>query len=58
VSLDDSSKLDLNDIDRVFALWVLLVILWNYGYPNAEPLYDVVVAIGLFFVVKIVRSFT
>ena len=58
MSLDDSSKLDLNDIDRVFALWVLLVILWNYGYPNAEPLYDVVVAIGLFFVVKIVRSFT
>jgi len=58
VSLDDSSKLDLNDIDRVFALWVLLVILWNYGYPNAEPLYDVVVAIGLFFVVKIIRSFT
>ncbi len=58
MSLDDSLKLDLNDIDRVFALWVLLVILWNYGYPNAEPLYDVVVAIGLFFVVKIVRSFT
>ena len=58
MSLDDSSKLNLNDIDRVFALWVILVILWNYGYPNAEPLYDVVVAIGLFFMVKIVRNFT
>ncbi len=58
MSLDDSSKLNLNDIDRVFALWVLLVILWNYGYPDAEPLYDVIVAIGLFFMVKIVRNFT
>ena len=48
MSLDDSSKLDLNDIDRVFALWVVLVILWNYGYPGAEPLYDVIVAITLF----------
>jgi len=55
VSLDDSSKLDLNDIDRVFALWVALVILWNYGYPSAEPIYDVLIAISLFFVVKLIR---
>jgi len=58
VSLDDSSKLDLSDIDRVFALWIVLVILWNYGYPGAEPIYDVVVAIGLFFIVKIMRNLT
>ena len=55
MSLDDSSKLDLNDIDRVFALWVALVILWNYGYPSAEPIYDVLVSISLFFVVKLIR---
>lgn len=58
MSLDDSSKLNLNDIDRVFALWVALVILWNYGYPDAEPIYDVLVAIGLFFMVKIMRNLT
>ena len=58
MSLDDSSKLDLSDIDRVFALWVLLVILWNYGYPDAEPIYDIIVAIGLFFIVKIMRNLT
>ena len=58
MALDDSSKLDLNDIDRVFALWVALVILWNYGYPDAEPIYDVLVAIGLFFMVKIMRNLT
>ena len=56
MSLDDSSKLDLNDIDRVFVLWVILVILWNYGYPNAEPIYDVLVAISLFFIVKFIRT--
>ena len=56
MSLDDSSKLELNDIDRVFALWVILVILWNYGYPNAEPIYDVLVAISLFFIVKFIRT--
>ena len=58
MSLDDSSKLNLSDIDRVFALWVALVILWNYGYPDAEPIYDVLVAIGLFFMVKIMRNLT
>lgn len=56
MSLDDSSKLELNDIDRVFALWVILVILWNYGYPDAEPIYDVLVAISLFFIVKLIRT--
>ena len=56
MSLDDYSILDLSDIDRVFAVWVLLVILWNYGYPGAEPLYDVVVSIGLFVIVKIIRT--
>ena len=56
MSLDDGSKLDLNDIDWVFALWVALVILWNYGYPGAEPIYDVLVAIGLFFIVKLIRT--
>ncbi len=56
MSLNDNFKLDLSDIDWVFALWILLVILWNYGYPNAEPIYDVIVAIGLFFSVKLIRT--
>ena len=28
-------------------LWLILVILWNYGFPNAKPLYDVLIAIIL-----------
>ncbi len=28
-------------------LWLLLVILWNYGFPKATPLQDVLVAVFL-----------
>ena len=27
--------------------WLVLVILWNYGFPNATPLQDVIVAVIL-----------
>ena len=27
--------------------WVFLVILWNYGFPNASPFQDVLVAVIL-----------
>ena len=27
--------------------WLFLVILWNYGFPNASPLQDVIVAVIL-----------
>tara|TARA_B100001093_G_C26068671_1_gene693537 strand:+ start:290 stop:460 length:171 start_codon:yes stop_codon:yes gene_type:complete len=28
-------------------LWFFLVILWNFGYPAASPIYDVLVAVIL-----------
>ncbi len=28
-------------------VWLILVILWNYGFPNATPLQDVLVAVIL-----------
>ena len=30
-----------------WSIWLVLVILWNYGYPNATPLQDVLVAVIL-----------
>ena len=27
--------------------WLILVILWNYGFPKATPLQDVIVAVIL-----------
>tara|TARA_B100001093_G_C26473160_1_gene861518 strand:- start:260 stop:418 length:159 start_codon:yes stop_codon:yes gene_type:complete len=36
-----------------WTVWLLLVIMWNYGYPNATPFYDVLVAtiLSLIFIV-------
>ena len=28
-------------------IWFLLVIIWNYGYPEASPFFDVLVAVLL-----------
>jgi len=33
----------------IFAIWLALVILWNYGVPGALPLWDVAMAVGLSF---------
>ena len=39
--------------------WLILVILWNFGFPEATPLQDVVVAVILsllFIIIKLMRS--
>ena len=39
--------------------WLVLVILWNYGFPQASPFQDVVVAVMLsilFIIIKLVQS--
>ena len=30
-----------------WAAWLALIVLWNYGFPNATPLQDVLVAVIL-----------
>ena len=37
---------------RVFLIWLLLVVLWNFGVPNASPTFDVLVAVVLSFLSK------
>jgi len=40
-------------------VWLILVILWNFGFPEATPLQDVVVAVILsllFIIIKLMRS--
>ena len=32
---------------KVYFIWLIGVILWNFGYPTATPIEDVVVAILL-----------
>jgi len=35
--------------------WLILVILWNFGYPNAIPIYDVLVATVLSIVFILIK---
>ena len=32
---------------NIFIIWLVLVIAWNFGYPQASPLEDVIVAVIL-----------
>ena len=32
---------------NVFVIWLVMVVAWNYGYPGATPLQDVIVAVIL-----------
>ena len=39
--------------------WLILVILWNYGFPDATPFQDVIVAVILsllFIIIKLMQS--
>ena len=40
-------------------MWLILVILWNYGFPKATPLQDVLVAVFLsilFIIIQLLQS--
>ncbi len=45
--------------DKIFwIIWLILVILWNYGFPEATPFQDVIVAVILsllFIIIKLMR---
>ena len=32
---------------KIFLIWLVMVIAWNFGYPEASPLEDVIVAVVL-----------
>jgi len=34
---------------KVYIIWLIGIILWNFGYPNAIPIADVIAAILLSF---------
>ena len=34
---------------KIFLLWLLMVIIWNFGFPKAWPIYDVLIAVILSF---------
>ena len=38
--------------NKFFLIWLLLVVLWNFGVPGASPIFDVLVAVFLSFFSK------
>ena len=32
---------------NIFIIWLVMVVVWNFGYPQASPLEDVIVAVVL-----------
>ena len=34
---------------KTYIIWLVGVILWNFGFPNAQPIEDVIVAVLLSF---------
>ena len=42
---------------NIFTIWLVMVIAWNFGYPEASPLEDVVVAVVLSLFSTILKKF-
>ncbi len=42
---------------RVFIIWLIGVALWNFGYPTASPLEDVIAAVVLSFFSMYLKKF-
>jgi hypothetical protein len=40
----------------IWFVWLLSIILWNYGFPNASPLQDVLVAVFLSILFIIIQT--
>ena len=34
---------------KVYIIWLIGIVAWNFGFPNALPIYDVILAIHLSF---------
>tara|TARA_B100001175_G_scaffold301467_1_gene294607 strand:- start:1766 stop:1906 length:141 start_codon:yes stop_codon:yes gene_type:complete len=42
---------------KIYIIWLIGVILWNFGYPTANPLEDVAAAVILSFVSLILKKY-
>jgi len=35
---------------KIYIIWLIGVVLWNFGYPSANPIEDVIAAVILSFI--------
>jgi len=43
-------------INKIFIIWLFLVVLWNFGVPGAAPIFDVMMAVALSFLAKLLEE--
>ena len=43
---------------KIYIIWLLSVVIWNFGVPEASPLEDVLVAIVLSFATVVLKKYT
>ena len=43
---------------KIYIIWLIGVVIWNFGFPNALPVEDVTVAILLSFVSIGLKKYT
>ena len=43
---------------KIYAIWLIGVILWNFGVPQASPIEDVLVAIVLSIITFALKKYT
>jgi len=41
---------------KIFLIWLFLVVVWNFGVPGAKPIYDVLVALVLSLFVNYIKK--
>tara|TARA_B100001057_G_C22753016_1_gene912547 strand:- start:511 stop:651 length:141 start_codon:yes stop_codon:yes gene_type:complete len=42
---------------KIYIIWLLGVVIWNFGVPNAAPLEDVVVAVVLSLLTQVMKKY-
>ena len=42
---------------KIYVIWLIGVILWNFGYPEATPILDVIAAILLSFLSLVLKKY-
>ncbi len=42
---------------KVYIIWLIGVVIWNYGYPSAKPIEDVLAAIVLSYLSVMLKKY-
>ncbi len=43
---------------KIYLIWLIGVVIWNFGVPKASPLEDVIVAILLSFLTIVLKKYS